>query len=344
MKKFLLAILLILSINLDSNAYYLNDSLAFKVAEKGYSSTKEMFEDQYKKFVVLQKIVQTDLYINSTRDLKLFPDIDELKKICKSLALLSSIIETEYYEYKKYNEATDNFIYNSGDAPRLEIFFNKYGAVILGYHHRADINPYRLNKVKEILVKQKYGLKKDKIEDYFFNFNEKQIKDLLLYFDEKRVWKGVLDNLPEEFLKYKEKFFIEDEKIYEVSFCIWKKYSDKKWNIGSVDFPDTKNKGIDTQNTYPYVFDTMDGSGELLWNISKKPERLMETLIESYELWDKFEEGNILDYDAVKKLFRIKDSTINAKLIKKINPNINLSTLKQQISATSLTIIEDNEK
>lgn len=343
-KTLFLPFLLILVISSNSNAYNLHNNILFEVQS---DNQQKNFREKHKKFFELKNIIKKDLSINSTRDLNLLPDIEKLKKNCKSIALLDAITGDWNYKYGNYDVNTKYFvvttsILNSSKEPRLEIFFNKFGAVIFGYHNKSDIDPYKLQKIKEIFEKNNYLKKDDKIENYFNYFNENQIKDLLKYFDEKRSWKGVLDDLPEEFSEYRERFFDVNEEIFGISFCVWRKYSDKKWNIGSVYFPESKNNTIKTQDNYPYIFDSLDGSAELLWDIIEQPERIMLKIIESRKLWDKFEEGKILDYDSVKKLFsNLDEEFINEKLARKINPDLNLNFVNYNISATGYYIIKE---
>lgn len=68
------------------------------------------------------------------------------------------------------------------------------------------------------------------------------------------IWPGILDKVPDEFASgLNEPAFSMDE----VTFCIWKQYSDKKWQIGPIDFPE----GDDPDGS-EYLMSIMDGNPE----------------------------------------------------------------------------------
>jgi hypothetical protein len=138
----------------------------------------------------------------STRDVSLLPDIDRLKKLSQSLAMLDAIISPEwedrYYSFDGTSvpgEAMASMRNGSGDE--YAIFFTQAGAILKGFAHESLMSPYRN--------------------------------------DENSVWPGVLDSIPAAF----EDSVTEGELMAEeTTFCIWRKYDDSTWQRGDIKFPD----------------------------------------------------------------------------------------------------------
>ncbi len=119
------------------------------------------------------------------RNLSLLPDIDRLKALMQSLALLDAILcpawEYRYYSFNAHwdtHEVMGSMRNGSGDD--LFALFTPEGAMLKGFVHEAPMSPYA--------------------------------------FDPPHVWPGVLDQVPDRFASFlREPAF----KIADTTFCIW---------------------------------------------------------------------------------------------------------------------------
>jgi hypothetical protein len=96
--------------------------------------------------------------------LKTLPDIDRLKSLCQSLAMLDAIMSPDWeYRYYSFDSKWDlNEMMASmrnGQGDDFFILFNDNGAIIKGFDHESPMSPYAN--------------------------------------DPKRVWPGVLDEVPD---------------------------------------------------------------------------------------------------------------------------------------------------
>ena len=138
----------------------------------------------------------------STRNLAALPGIDDLRRLCQSLAMLDAILEPEWqYRYYSFNsrwgEGEMLASMRNGSGDDYFILFNEAGAIIKGFAH----------------------------ESAMARFAE----------DGLPLWPGMLDGLPDEFAP----FFSEPAVSPEmVSFCTWRRYGDLAWQIGDLDFPE----------------------------------------------------------------------------------------------------------
>jgi hypothetical protein len=142
------------------------------------------------------------MFMISTRDLSLLPDIDRLKALSQSLAVLDAILSPEWqYRYYSFNnswglnEAMASMRNGSGDE--YVALFTPYGAILKGFAHEAPMSPYAN--------------------------------------DPPQVWPGVLDDVPTAFSGFLSEpaFSIED-----TTFCIWRTYDDSSWQRGDIQFPE----------------------------------------------------------------------------------------------------------
>lgn len=138
----------------------------------------------------------------SSRTLRELPNVDELKRIFQSLALLDAILMPDW-EYRYYSfdanwsdeEMLASMRDGSGDA--FFILFNSFGAVIKGYAHESAMAAHSA--------------------------------------DTGEVWPGVLDHVPPEFeAVLNDPAFVAEE----TSFCMWRKRSELAWATGKIEFPD----------------------------------------------------------------------------------------------------------
>jgi len=137
----------------------------------------------------------------STRSVALLPDIDRLREICQSIAILDAIIKQEWeYRYYSFNSKWDideqMASMRDGHGDSYFILFTPNGTIIKGFGHKSPMGRYTS--------------------------------------EHNHPWPGILDSIPQEFNTFlTEPAFSMDE----TSFCIWRKYSDNSWNIGNINFP-----------------------------------------------------------------------------------------------------------
>jgi hypothetical protein len=217
----------------------------------------------------------------STRDLSGLPDIDALKRLLQSMAMLDAILSTEWeYRYYSFNskwskgEQMGSMRNSCGDD--FFVLFNKHGCFFKGFDHEAEMSPYRANP--------------------------------------KRVWPGVLDTVPKVFERglNQPAFSMED-----TTFCIWRQYQDKRWQIGEIAFPKLKPRPDGSERD-------PDGSSQQLSPLDGKPE--------TYHDWavDQYENAENLTLAHVKHVYAHKPLT--AALVKAIDPEITLSDLAADIA------------
>jgi len=138
------------------------------------------------------------------------PDVEPLKKLSQSLAMLDAIMSPEW-EYRFYsfnskwseNEMMASMRNGSGDD--YFILFNKHGAIIKGFAHESSMSPYAN--------------------------------------DPKKVWQGIFEDVPKEFESFLSEpaFLIED-----TTFCVWRQNEDSNWRIGEINYPkDEKPDGLE---------------------------------------------------------------------------------------------------
>lgn len=137
--------------------------------------------------------------------LAFLPDVESLRKLSQSLAMLDAILSPEWEDrYYSFNSKwhTDEMMASmrNGEGDEYYILFNKDGAIIKGFAHESPMSP----------------------------FSNKPVK----------VWKGVLEDVPKEFQSFlSEPAFV----LEETTFCVWRKYIDSSWQIGNIDYPTGKD-------------------------------------------------------------------------------------------------------
>jgi hypothetical protein len=129
------------------------------------------------------------------------PGIDDLKKLCQSLAMLEAILspvwDYRYYSFNsKWAEAEMMASMRNGSGDGYFILFTAQGAAIKGFAHEAPMSPW----------------------------ND----------EEEQIWPGVLDQVPDEFAGFlAELAFSMDD----TTFCLWRRYTDTKWLTGNIKYP-----------------------------------------------------------------------------------------------------------
>jgi hypothetical protein len=165
----------------------------------------------------------------STRELSGLQDIDALKRLMQSMAMLDAILcpEWEYRHYSfnsKWSKGEEMGSMRDGMGNDLFALFIKDGCFLKGFHHEAPMTPYAKRTP--------------------------------------RVWKGVLDSVPAVFASgLNEPAFM----MPHTTFCIWRQYDDNCWQRGDIKFPKVKLR-FDGQPIDPdgseYLLSPYDGKPE----------------------------------------------------------------------------------
>jgi hypothetical protein len=137
----------------------------------------------------------------STRDMSGLPNVEGLRRLLQSLAMLDAILsedwESRYYSFNAHwakGQMLGSMRNGSGD----EFFaaFNQAGCFLKGFAHEAPMSPHPSNPPQ--------------------------------------VHPGVLDDVPSEFADFcREPAFNLDN----TTFCIWRKFDDTAWHRGRVSYP-----------------------------------------------------------------------------------------------------------
>lgn len=228
----------------------------------------------------------------STKRLDLIPDIYRLERLLKSVIAIDFVsaygLGIDYYilsdKSRTYSFSNQNDYFN--------IFFDEYGCIILGSIASSMLCPIRRD-------------------------------------DDTLSVPGVIDSVPVEFSKYLKyyeiesynKYYDEDRNAYDITFCIWRKYSDNEWKTGSLDYL----KLEDWCELYP-EHDYPDGSETYL--------SFLDGTINSYIEWANYIVDNsyidYLDLDFVKYIFDY--NPLSDDLIKKyMNPEKNFDIIKKEM-------------
>lgn len=168
----------------------------------------------------------------STRNLDALPDVDRLRRLLQSLAVLDAIMSPEwqyrYYSFNsKWSRGEQMGSMRNGCGDDFFALFNRAGCFLKGFAHEAPMSPYRTRPPT--------------------------------------IWPGMLDGVPREFTSaLSEPAF----SMNEVTFCIWRRYSDPSWSHGPIDFPDG---------------DDPDGSGTLLAILDGEPRSYRRFARDYYE-------------------------------------------------------------
>jgi len=136
----------------------------------------------------------------SQKRLATLPEIESLKKLSQSLAILDAIMspewESRYYSFNsKWGEGEMMASMRDDSGDEYFILFNLHGAIMKGFAHESPMSPYATEAGKP--------------------------------------WAGMLDSVPDAFKDFLSEpaFSIED-----TTFCIWRKYTDSSWQVGRIDY------------------------------------------------------------------------------------------------------------
>jgi hypothetical protein len=226
----------------------------------------------------------------STRNLTALPGIDELKKICQSIATLDAIIcpdwESRYYSYNsKWSEQEEVASMQNGSGDQYYIVFNPHGALFYGFAHESSMSPWNLGGIKN------RGLK-EKISGWFAPGKSPS---------EQQGWPGVVEDVPDAFREF---ISTEPVKSTGVTFCIWRGYGENQWQIGDIAFPDDQYG---------------DGSQDLLLMLNGIPSTYRKWAVEYYE--DQFEhELRKLPLRLVEYVYQHRPITVD--FVQQLNPHL----------------------
>lgn len=116
---------------------------------------------------------------------------------------------------------------------------------------------------------------------------------------EKKLWPGIFESVPAEFQSFlSEPAF----SIDETTFCVWRRYSDSSWQVGSIDYPDE---------------DDPDGSEYLLSILNGEPSAYKEFADWYYE--------KTLSLDAIEHIYR--HDPLTNDIVSALNDEITLESL-----------------
>lgn len=153
----------------------------------------------------------------STADLSLLPDIQTLRRLTQSLALLDAILypewEDRFYSFNAHwSEGQEMASMRDGAGNEYFCVFSAAGAVLKGFDHESRMSPYQ--------------------------------------FDPPQLWPGVLETLPAEFraILSDAAFMLED-----TTFCIWRTPDQTHWQRGDIQFPDGNHR--DGSEDLLYILD-----------------------------------------------------------------------------------------
>lgn len=210
----------------------------------------------------------------STRDLSLLPDVDDLRRLLQSLALLDAILSPEWqFRYYSFNAAWGTGeqmgSMRNGCGDDFFAHFSPAGCWLKGFAHEYPMSLYRRKP--------------------------------------SRPWPGVLDTVPVEFANcLREPAF----RVEDVTFCIWRRYVDQDWQVGTVEFPPSHPEP------------DPDGARFLLADLDGRPE--------SYRDWATGYYERDIDLSAVAHVYQHRPLT--PELIARLNSEVLLEELAADIN------------
>lgn len=208
----------------------------------------------------------------STRNLSELPDVDGLRRLMQSMAVLDAILCPEWqFRYYSFNaawapgEQMGSMRDGSGDG--FFAHFGPAGCWLKGFAHESSMSPYRENPP--------------------------------------RPWPGVLETVPAEFTAcLREPAF----DVGNVTFCIWRRYTDSGWRTGPVEFPPDEPDA--------------DGSSELLKDLDGRPE--------SYRSWAADYYDRVVDLGAVEHIYAHRPLT--TAVVARLNPRVSQDELAADVA------------
>lgn len=124
------------------------------------------------------------------------------------------------------------------------------------------------------------------------------------------VWNGLLVGVPECFSKCLAEPAFD---MRNTTFCIWREYSDEKWNRANIVFPKD---------------DDPDGSEYLLSNLDGEPH--------SYANWAESYYEVVIDREAVSEI--LSGRPLTASLVERLNPGHSLALMQDDLDSIGWSI------
>lgn len=208
------------------------------------------------------------------------PDIEGLRRLSQSLAMLDAIMSPEwedrYYSFNsKWSEKEMMASMRNGQGEEYFILFDSHGAIMKGFDHESPMSPWAGQ--------------------------------------EKKLWPGIFESVPAEFQSFlSEPAF----SIDETTFCVWRRYSDSSWQVGSIDYPDE---------------DDPDGSEYLLSILNGEPSAYKEFADWYYE--------KTLSLDAIEHIYR--HDPLTNDIVSALNDEITLESLIDEADEIAYPVTTD---
>lgn len=212
----------------------------------------------------------------STRDLRMLPEVTRLRSVFQAMAMLDAIImpewEFRYYSFESAEISPDRKIsigsMRNGSGDDLHAIFGSAGCVFRGFAHEHEMSPYANRPPK--------------------------------------VYPGILDDLPADFNDCRAA--LHEDWWRDITFCVWRRYSDSKWHHGNIDFPDLPDP---------------DGSQHLMAIFDGKPETYLNWAEEYYEP---------REFSLTTIRWVYEQRPLTEEIIKELNPEQSLANLVDEIT------------
>lgn len=147
------------------------------------------------------------LFVTAHEVARSLPDIDRLRDLCRSAAVLEAILspvwESRYYSFSAdWSPEEEMASMRNGSGDEYSIVFSAAGAYVRAFAHESVMSPY---------------------------VNE-------------GPWPGVLDSVPGVFGScVQEPAFCDETGLPLVTACLWRGTDDDRWHVGEIDYPDGEN-------------------------------------------------------------------------------------------------------
>jgi hypothetical protein len=236
----------------------------------------------------------------STRNLAL-PGIEQLKKLCQSIATLDAILspewESRYYSFNStWAAGAMCASMRNGSGDEFFIHFSAAGALIKGFAHEYPMSPW--SKISRSYHGGKPG-----------------------------HWPGITDDVPPAFREaLREPAFTWEA----TTFCIWREYDDARWGVGNINFPAygywQRPNGVVEVGS---IADP-DGSNFLLSILDGKSETYKE-FADDYFVQ---EDGAPNDYSLPMIQHVFQRLPLTDGIVRRLNPKVGLEALAEEIYET----------
>ncbi|MEU7477213.1 hypothetical protein AB0A63_14595 [Lentzea sp. NPDC042327] len=143
---------------------------------------------------------------------RLLPAIEELRALCRSLAVLDLVLNPDDDVRRHRFDASwapgeELASMDDGSGNEYSVVFTAAGAYVRGFDHESPMSPYAT--------------------------------------DDDQPWPGVVDAVPEVFRQCVEEPAFCDEGVPRSTVCLWRRTDDTAWQHGEIDFPDDDQDGAD---------------------------------------------------------------------------------------------------